>query len=76
MPIEALFIWWRRRPDKSVQEINKLLSKKANETIEELNLGIEFREVITEEELVIGVIDFEIDMDPDARGKRLTEKVF
>jgi preprotein translocase subunit YajC len=42
-----IFIWWRRRPNKSLLEMNELISKKANETIEELNTGVEFREVIT-----------------------------
>jgi hypothetical protein len=42
-----IFIWWRRRPDQTLQEMNELISRKANETIEELNKEIEFREVIT-----------------------------
>jgi len=42
-----IFIWWRKRPDQNHQEINEMLSKKANETIEELNMGTEFREIIT-----------------------------
>lgn len=42
-----IFIWRRRRTDHSLQEMNELISRTANETIEELKMGIEFREVIT-----------------------------
>lgn len=42
------FLLWRyRRPTERLPVLSELISKQADTTIEELNLGIEFREVIT-----------------------------
>ena len=42
------FLLWRyRRPTERLPVLSELISKQADTTIDELNLGIEFREVIT-----------------------------